>query len=300
MKKVKVGIVGFDTSHSHVFPAYIRQHHGKEHPEYLGIEFPVGWPGDPATAVHPENLAETHKKIAELGIRAEEDLDRVVAESDVIFLESVNGGTHLELARRILPAGKPTYIDKPFANSYEDARAIAELIARHRVPCWHSSSLRFEPVMCAAIAEAKGEKLEADVYGPTPLFEKGRGIFYYGIHAAEMVSRIMGRGLKGVRFLEQPDGEIVVGLWEDGRRAVFRGRRSAYAFGGTVHHAKGSVPFQAKGGFYEAFTRELAEFCLTGKAPVPIEDTLEVIAFLEAAERSKAAGGAEVSVSSFA
>lgn len=299
MSKVKVGIVGYDTSHSHVFPLYIRDHHAPEHPEFKDIEFAYGWPGDPATSVHPDNVQETFAKVRELGMQECATIEELVEKSDVIFLESVNGWVHREQAEKILPAGKPTYIDKPFANTYEDAVAMVELARRHQTPCWHSSSLRFEPVMCAAIQEAGEGLFEADVYGPTPEYEKGRGVFYYGIHTAEMLSRVMGRGLETVRTTAWEKGEMIVCRWADGRMGTFRGRRDIYAFGGTVQTPKGAVPFQAKGGFYEAFTLELGRFCLSGEPYVPLEDTLEVIALLEAAERSKEAGGEEVRLDSF-
>jgi hypothetical protein len=37
--------------------------------------------------------------------------------------------------------------------------------------------------------------------------------------------------------------------------------------------------------------REIITFFQTGKPPVPNEDTLEIFAFMDAAQRSKAAGG---------
>jgi len=296
---MKIGIIGFDTSHAHVFPAYLRDF-AKNDCRFKDIIVEAGWPGDPATAVHPERLDDMQKTISEMGIRAVESLDQLIEDSDAFLLEAVNGDTHLELARKVLPAKKPTFIDKPFANTIEDAKAIAALISETGTPCWHASSLRYEPKMLEAMKQVDADSREADVYGPAPYYEKGRGIVYYGIHCAEMIFAVMGVGLKSVRTVWQESREVIVGTWSDGRLATMRGqRREAYNFGGVLHNPKISVTFEAEGSPYPHLVEKIAEFFLTSQTPVPIEETIEVIAFLEAAVRSKQAAGKEILVSSF-
>ncbi|MFH1615560.1 MAG: Gfo/Idh/MocA family oxidoreductase [Planctomycetota bacterium] len=293
---MKIGIVGFDTSHAHVFPAYLRDIAGKN-PKYKEIEVVAGWPGDPATAVHPERLDEMRKKIDEMGIKAVDHLDELIESSDAFLLESVNGDTHLELAEKILPAGKRTFIDKPFTNTMKDAKAIAGLIKKYKTPCWSSSSLRFEPTMLEAKSKV-GNISGADVYGPAPYFEKGRGIVYYGIHPAEMIITIMGTGLKSVRTSHwHEDREIIVAEWSDGRMASLRARRNpVQGFGGIIHGSQCSAFFPGNGDFYGALCNQLAEFFVTGRPPVPIEETLEVIKLLDAAVRSREHSGKAISV----
>lgn len=296
---MRIGIIGFDTSHAHVFPERIREL-GKSNARYKDLEFEAGWPGDPATAVHPEALEGFQKKIDDLGIKVVKDLDELMEQCDGFMVESVNGGTHLELAKRILPAKKPTFIDKPFANTIEDAKAMADLIDTYGTPCWSSSALRYEPNMRAAIDKAGIELREADVYGPAPYFEKGRGIVYYGIHTAEMIFAIMGTGVKSVHTTWQENREVIVGRWSDGRVATLRAQREPrHGFGGMVHGSEGSVPFEATGDFYGTLTEHISEFFVAGKAPVVVDETLEVIAFLEGAVRSREAAGKEIFVSSF-
>ena len=62
---------------------------------------------------------------------------------DAILLESVDGRPHLEQAREVILAGKPIFIDKPLAGTFEDAVKIYQLAAKHRVPVFSSSSLRW-------------------------------------------------------------------------------------------------------------------------------------------------------------
>jgi hypothetical protein len=42
---------------------------------------------------------------------------------------------------------------------------------------------------------------------------------------------------------------------------------------------------------YEGLVREIVKFFETGKPPFPNTDTLEIFAFMDAAQRSKEAGG---------
>jgi hypothetical protein len=45
---------------------------------------------------------------------------------------------------------------------------------------------------------------------------------------------------------------------------------------------------------YRNLVREIVAFFRTGRPPVPVEEMLEVLAFMEAADVSKSRGGAEV------
>jgi hypothetical protein len=97
------------------------------------------------------------------------------------------------------------------------------------------------------------------------------------------VTRISGQGV-----------EIVTGRWKDGRT-------------GTVHAllpgpggATGAIVFGPKqvlqsgpkmNGGEVQLLREIVKFFQTGRVPVSNEETLEIFAFMDAAQRSKAAGG---------
>ncbi|MEY4938476.1 MAG: hypothetical protein RIQ93_211, partial [Verrucomicrobiota bacterium] len=50
---------------------------------------------------------------------------------------------------------------------------------------------------------------------------------------------------------------------------------------------------------YLGLTRQILQFLQTGKAPIPIEETLEILAFMEAADESKRQGGVPVDLKAF-
>ena len=85
-----------------------------------------------------------------------------------------------------------------------------------------------------------------------------------------------------------------MGRWKDGRIGVVRGGRGKGSSGyGTVVYGPEDVKQSrpSKGNFYPKLVAEIVKFFQTGVPPVPNEETLEVIAFMDAAQRSKEAGG---------
>lgn len=87
---------------------------------------------------------------------------------------------------------------------------------------------------------------------------------------------------------------MAIGVWEDGRIGTFRGIRDGRrGYGSTVFGTKGIV---SGGGFdgYEPLIQEIIQFFQTGIPPVSAEQTLEIFAFMEAAEESKRLKGRPV------
>jgi biopolymer transport protein ExbD len=117
-------------------------------------------------------------------------------------------------------------------------------------------------------------------------------LFWYGIHGVETLFTIMGTGCETVRRTQTKDTEFVVGVWKDGRIGTFRGTRN-----GT--HGYGAIVFGEKktsdAGTYEGYKPlaiEIAKFFKTGKPPIDPQETIEIFAFMEAADVSKSNGNA--------
>src|SRR5262249_49925545 len=92
--------------------------------------------------------------------------------------------------------------------------------------------------------------------------------------------------------------DLVTGTWADGRIGTFRGlRKGQHDYGAVVFGAKGIAPSGGYAG-YEPLVVEICKFFTTGKPPVSAQETLEIYAFMEAAEESKRRGGAAVSLES--
>ncbi|MGE3809071.1 MAG: Gfo/Idh/MocA family protein, partial [Gemmataceae bacterium] len=226
-----------------------------------------------------------------------DSIQALLPKVDVVFLESVDGRPHLEQALPVLKAKKPLFIDKPIAASLADTIEILETARELGVPCFSSSSLRF----AAGIAGMKqndkvGDIIGCAAYGPCPLEPTHPDLFWYGIHGVETLFTIMGPGCEAVTRVNSPDADLVVGTWKDGRLGTFRGiRKGKSDYGALVFGSKGIAPSGGYGG-YEPLVVEICKFFHTGKAPVSAEETINLIAFMEAADESKRQGGKPVKI----
>jgi len=68
-------------------------------------------------------------------------------------------------------------------------------------------------------------------------------------------------------------------------------------YGAMVFGSKGNAPSGGYGG-YEPLVVEICKFFKTGKPPVSAEETIEIFAFMEAADESKRQGGVPTTLES--
>jgi hypothetical protein len=98
----------------------------------------------------------------------------------------------------------------------------------------------------------------------------------------------MGPGCQEVCCVSEPGGEVVVGRWRDGRIGTVRGiREGAAPMGVTVFAEKGvrTVPLETKF-IYRELLKQIVTFFETGRPPIPLSHTVEIVAFMEAALHS--------------
>ena len=144
-KALRAGIIGLDTSHVVAFTQLLNAPTPK--PGLAGVRVTAAYPGgSPDIPSSRDRLAGFTKELREkFGVAIKGSIDELLANVDVVLLESVDGRPHLEQARPVLRAGKPLFIDKPLAGSLADAIAIFKLAKETKTPCFSSSSLRFSP-----------------------------------------------------------------------------------------------------------------------------------------------------------
>jgi hypothetical protein len=87
-----------------------------------------------------------------------------------------------------------------------------------------------------------------------------------------------------------------MGTWKGGRVGTFRGiRQGGSGYGGTAFGSKGIAQIGSDVGSRRLLV-EVVKFFQTGVSPVNQEETLEIYAFMEAADESKRRNGAEVTL----
>ncbi len=292
----RVGIIGMDTSHVPAFTKLIN-----DPAKNSGCKVVAGYPGGSTDIPSSINRVKgyTDQLKNEFGVEIVDSIEELCRKVDGVLLESVDGRPHLEQVRPVIAAKKPVFIDKPMAGSLADAIEIFRLAKENNVPCWSSSSLRFGPSIAGMKGrEDVGKVMGCEAFSPCSLEEHHPDLYWYGIHGVEILFTIMGPGCQTVQRAQTDSYELVVGVWKDGRIGTFRGLRAGRSdYGALVYGSKGIV----RSGGYEGYghlVEEIVKFFKTGQTPIPPEETLEVLAFMTAADKSKAQNGAKVEIAS--
>jgi len=287
---IRLGIIGTDTSHVVVFTQMFHDAARADHVAGARVvaAYKGGSPDIESSWSRVDKYAEELR--TKWNITLEPDIPTLCAKVDAILLESNDGRKHLPQARQVIAARKPLFIDKPLASTLEDAREIARLAGEAGVPFFSSSSARFGGIATAMkFPDAQGVM----VWGPGPLEPHHYlDLSWYAIHPIELLYTLMGPGCEEVSRMATADSDAIVGRWKGGRLGSVRANRPHGAQGAVVFRAKEVVQSdKTMEGGYRPLLKEIVKFFQTGKPPVAPEETLEIIAFMDAAQRSKEAGG---------
>jgi predicted dehydrogenase len=291
----RIGIIGLDTSHSVEFTKELNADNPSS--EYNGYKVVAAYPkGSADIESSTKRIPGYIEQVKKMGVEIVDSIPSLLEKVDVILLETNDGRPHLEQVLPVLKAGKRVFIDKPVAASLPDTIAIFEAAKHFKVPVFSSSSLRFMD-SAQAIANGKiGFVLGADTYSPATIEKTHPDFFWYGIHGVEILYTVMSTGCKSVSRVHTEGTDIAVGLWDDGRIGTFRGTRTGkHTYGGTAYGENGDAVLGPFGG-YKPLLTEIIKFFDTGISPVKPEDTLEIYAFMEAADESKRRNGASVNL----
>ncbi len=299
-KTLKVGIIGLDTSHVVAFTQLLNN--PKAEGDLAGVRVVAAFAGgSPDLPASRDRIAGFTTQLKDkFGVEIVDSIDELLKKVDVVLLESVDGRPHLEQLKPVLKARKPVFIDKPVAGTLADALRIYDLAKEANVPVFSSSSLRFAPEIARVRTNPKiGAILGCATYGPCEIEAHHPDLFWYGVHGCENLFAVMGTGCESVARVHTKDTDMVTGTWKDGRIGTFRGSRAGKnkGYGMTVFGADG-IETTAVNPDYGPLVAEICKFFKTGKPPVTAEQTIELFAFMEAADESKRKDGAPVTLAS--
>jgi predicted dehydrogenase len=286
---MRIGIVGLDTSHVVAFTRLLNDEADPYHVPGGRVVAAYSGGSDAFSKSRDRVAGFTEELVTTYGLKLCDTIEALAEDVDAILLESNDGRQHLEQFGR-LAKGKPVYIDKPLATTTADAGAILALAEETNTPVMSCSSLRYAAGI-RDLVEDRARVVSCEAFGPAPLLDDYPGLFWYGIHAAEMLFAFMGSGCERVRCLAYPDQDVVVGEWKDGRIGVLRGTRyESGSFGCVVHTQQGTAVGLAASEppYYSLLLDEVMAFFESGVSPIAQRETLEIVAFLEAADRSRA------------
>src|SRR6202167_3812100 len=288
---LRLGIIGTDTSHVTAFTQILNDESSPDHVPggQVVAAYKGGSPDIESSAARVDKFADELR--TKWRVRFFTTIPEMCRAVDAVLLESVDGRVHLAQARAVIAAHKPLFIDKPLASTLEDAREIARLATAAGVPWFSASSLRFgEIAETMKFADATG----VETWGPGPLEPHHQlDLSWYAIHPIELLYSLMGPGCEEVSRTFSPDADVIVGRWKDGRIGTVRALRPYGDFGAVVFRPKQLVvqsrPHATDS--YRPLLVEVMKFFESGQPPVSNQETLEIFAFMDAAQRSKDEGG---------
>jgi hypothetical protein len=289
----RLAIIGLDTTHGFIYPALLNGYDpaalARVSPAIVNGIFPTG--GLPSIAG------------ARIVACYDDDPDRARAVADACLVERVCrtpaealtgvdgvlvcGGAaagHRAAATPALEAGLPTFVDKPFTESVDDARALLALAERRDVPLYCASALRYADGVVALrerLSELIGEPLAAHSLG-TGDFDS------YAVHSLEILYGLWGGGVTGVQSLGRPGHDVVRLVYADGREALWQThQRAGWYFHVSVFGSERAeqvvVPQSARYRLFKAVAERIAVFVQTGRSPVSPAEMLEIVRVLATA-----------------
>ncbi|OHB82157.1 MAG: hypothetical protein A2W31_14475, partial [Planctomycetes bacterium RBG_16_64_10] len=247
---------------------------------------------------------------------------------DAVFVADCDGGggDHLRLARPFLAQGIPSFVDKPFALTLQDALEIVRLAEQHQAPLFSASILSYVPA--ATHFKNRFHEIQT-VYWPVPAEQPeqpigvgvvkgvggafsqalaGKGIrggleqrMAYIIHGVCLALNLFGQGL--VEWVEamgdlpleyvhlhlknQTD-VMLLNTSTDTFAETCTFYASAYGKYGAVHsNPIGDPEFLGGAAIILQMFRAMVQ---TGKVPVPYRNLVEPIAIIEAAQLAQQNG----------
>lgn len=292
---LRLGMIGMDTGHAINFTELLNQPAHKDHVPGARVvaAFKVSSPDIESSWSRVDGHAEKLKK--DFGVTFYDSIEEMVKHVDAVLMEDNDARRHVAQARIVLRAGKRLYIEKPMTLSTRDAVELFNLARRHGGGVMSSSGARFTQEIQAVRNGKLGRVRTAEMYGAATFEPTNPELFWYGVHGVEQLFTILGPGIQTVTRKNSAKGAIVTeGRWADGRIGIFReGNRNL----GTAVGDQGESKTLGRWEGYRPLVQAIIGFFQTGVSPVPEQETIEIMAFMEADVLSKARGGQPVKIS---
>jgi predicted dehydrogenase len=294
-ESLNIGIIGLDTSHAVAFTRLLNDSNTEYH--VPGGRVITAFPGG------SEDFELSISRVAgftselqnNFSVSIVDSPEAVAERCDALLIESVDGRVHLEQFARVAVFGKPVFIDKPLAISSRDADKIIALSMQYNIPLMSCSPCRFAESLVQTLSETnKGNIIGAECFGPMHLQATQPGLFWYGIHTVDMLYAIMGRGCVEVISTTTAEHDVIAGIWKDGRIGTIRGNRKGNnKFGAVIHREQSSELVDISSHpkpYYASMLEGTMTMFKTHQSPIDIQETREVIRFIEAANESLSTG----------
>lgn len=293
MQVIKVGLINYfmDDYHCNHFHQWIKEISGGE------VLAKYSWAmldKPPADYLFKQQNRTTEQWCRDYGIEQCASPEEVVAKSDVLLINTPDYFcTHEALCQAPFRSGKPTFVDKNFAMNYMTAKRMADLAAACDTPWFSASALRFLP---------EYQKVKTDDIIDITLWWDSDDVHI--IHMVEPVIMLMKAApVRVMRVAGKGFSHSMLGF-DDGRYATLSGYdpyRSGLPMRMSVCHSAATLSSHENidliSDVYHGLMVEIVNFFRTGKAPVQPQETLNIMAIIDALALAKKRPGEWVEIS---
>ena len=207
---------------------------------------------------------------------------------DALIVTNRDGALHRQHAEPFLDAGIPVWVDKPLACSVDDAQAIIDAARRTSTPLTSYSAVRWVPDTERLIAEAVGigEIQTVTIVGPADSTSEYGGIFFYGIHSADLAQRLAPGG-PGTVQVERAANTVVVRYHSGAVLVTLQLVKPAESTRVPFHamivgrHGIVSGDVRLEENYVEPGLEVFLTMMATGRPPLAYDDLLKPISVLE-------------------
>ena len=266
----KIGFIDYylDEWHANNYPDFFKKAAGDE----MEVAYAYGEIDSPIGGMTNIEWSEKYN------IPLTETIDELIEKSDyIVVLSPDNPEMHVKLSDKALKSGKPVYIDKTFALTKEEALKIFENGDLNNTPCYSCSALFFAD-------ELKDIDKENII---RIIAFNGGDLDTYLIHSLEQIVYLMQNNAKRLMYLDKGGYPGVLIEFEDGRIAEVNFMQGASFVLNLGIKEKAMQTVEIKSDFFGNCIKGMTEFFKTGVIPVLHNQTINVIAIIEATMKGK-------------
>lgn len=261
-----------------------------EDPAFSDIQVVAWWGHEPGDAVRWAEKLGSGQVVTEP--------TEMLGEIDALLLCTFSADRHADLAVPFLEAGVPAFIDKPFASDVHAASTMIEAARRGNAVLFSSSPWKWSPAVLdlrARLGDLDGIRT---VVATGPAVEDA---YFYTVHTAELVYFLLGGGIEHVSCVSDDRRHFISALHRGGSTVVINGMKHvAWLRHLVVYGQRGYLTADITNEHRDAGkVRTMIEFVhavRSGIPPIPLDELLEVTAFMAAAEQSSRHGGRPVPI----
>ena len=284
---LEIGIIGSDNSHAIHFAQLANDSDlGANRCRVTGI-----WGAD----------AERTQTVAEAGSISTiyDSVESMVGAIDAALVVDRHGGLHREHAMPFLEAGRPVFVDKPFAVDLADVEAMIETARSNDTALTSFSTLRYAPATLAVAEQLAeiGSPKAAQFAGPCDFDSEYAGPYFYATHVVAMGVPLLGEDIAAVRAHRHGDTVTVAADWGDSGVAITYVTNAAYQFRVTLFGTDGVLAEEVDlDGCYAAGFEVVLDMFETDEWPLTPDQLRRPIAFVDAVVASLEQDGARIPI----